>query len=97
MPDVSDPIRATWKGALNADGSPVEFIEGIPARDITESEYQALTNEQRAAVRASDLWDQKTDAEMQPALKRAEKAAERATAQAEKEAARADASKGGTE
>ena len=43
---------------------PVEHIGGIPARDLEEEEWQALTNEQRAAVRASSLYDVKTDAAM---------------------------------
>lgn len=81
-----DPVRATFKGRLNDDGTPVEFHAGLPARDITESEYQAMSAEERAAVRASPLYDTKTDREVagKPAAERAETPAP-APAKADKE------------
>lgn len=89
-----EPIRATWKGDYREkrddDGNvlehvPTESLEGIPARDLREDEYQALSVEQRAQVRASDLWDTKTDDQMKPAIRRADRAVERAAEAAEKE------------
>lgn len=81
----SSPIRAQWKGEyrerLDDEGHvlervPVESLSGIPARDLTEDEYQALSVEQRAEVRGSALYETKTDAEMKPAIRRAERRAE---------------------
>jgi len=53
-----DPVRATYKG----DGS--AFHPGIPARDLYESEYQAMSADERALVRSSALYDTKTDKEV---------------------------------
>jgi hypothetical protein len=87
---TSSPIRAQWKGEYrerhDEDGNvvermPLESLPGIPARDLTEDEYQALSVDQRAEVRGSALYDTKTDAEMKPAIRRAEKAVERAVEQ----------------
>ena len=37
-------------------GPPDTYIEGVPARDLTEEDVAAMTEEQRAAVAASDLY-----------------------------------------
>lgn len=58
MTESSELIRARYVG----DGQGVIF--GIPKRDVTESEYRALSNEQRARMRASALYEVKTDAEI---------------------------------
>jgi hypothetical protein len=50
--------RAKYKG----NGG--EFLEGIPARDLDEDEYQALDADRRKMVRESKLYDTKTDAQM---------------------------------
>lgn len=50
--------RATYKG------SGTEFLEGVPARHIDEDEWATLSKEQRETVRASSLYDVKTDAQM---------------------------------
>jgi hypothetical protein len=73
------PVRATRNSTR-----PDEFFNGIPGGDITEEQYEALDAEQRATVRTSGLWNVKTDAQMEPAIKRVEKAAEKATAATEK-------------
>lgn len=78
---LQQPIRA--KRIANR---PDEFFNGIPGGDLTEEQYAALDNEQRATVRNSGLWDVKTDAQMEPAIKRVEKAAEKATVATEKAA-----------
>lgn len=38
-------------------GPPDTYIEGVPARDLTDEDLAALTDEQRAAVAASTLYD----------------------------------------
>lgn len=43
---------------------PDEFVTGVPNQDLDEETYRSLTNEQREAVRVSELWDVRTDAEM---------------------------------
>lgn len=50
-------VRATYKG----DG--FAFHSGIPARDLEQEEYAALTKEERATLRESPLYDVLTDAE----------------------------------
>lgn len=52
-------IRATF----NPDAKG-RYLQGIPARDLTEDEYRALSNTQRAHVRGSSLYEVKTDKEM---------------------------------
>lgn len=64
-------------------GKAGEFVHGVPARHLSDEEYDALSTEQRAAVRSSGLYDVKTEAEAAP----------RATA--DDKPARADAQKGG--
>lgn len=46
-------VRARWKGG----DEPTEFHYGIPARDLTDEDYDALDNEQRATVRNSPRYD----------------------------------------
>lgn len=57
-------IRAKFTGAIDAEGKPREYLQGIPARDLDEDEWKAFTNEQRAEVRGSAIYRTKTDAEM---------------------------------
>lgn len=54
-------IRARWKGnqhphPARAD-EPAGFIEGVPAHDLSDDEYAALSPELKTAVRSSDLYD----------------------------------------
>ena len=44
-------------GPRDVDGYPLQFHEGIPARDLTDDEYMALPDELRAVVRTSGLYD----------------------------------------
>jgi hypothetical protein len=62
--------RAHYRGRLDANDVPQEFLNGIPAMDIDEDQWQQLTTEQRAAVRdakregGKPLYDVATDREM---------------------------------
>ena len=38
-------------------GPPDTYIDGVPARDLTEEDWQALNDEQQAAVEASALYE----------------------------------------
>jgi hypothetical protein len=38
-------------------GTGVGYLNGIPARDLTEEEWAALTPEQQAEVKASGLYE----------------------------------------
>jgi hypothetical protein len=49
-------IKARWVGNRHPDGSPVEFHEGIPARDLDDEAWEVLTAEQRRAVGRSPLY-----------------------------------------
>lgn len=57
-------IRATFNQARKG-----HYLQGIPARDLTEEEYRALSNAQRSYVRNSDLYEVKTDKEMADLIK----------------------------
>ena len=77
-------IRARFKGPDD------HFIPGVPAKNLSDEEYDALSTEQRAQVRASDLYDDKTEAEM--AGPKAHAAAEKEPAKAQP---KAETTKGG--
>lgn len=53
-------IKARYKG----DGS--EFHMGIPARDLTEEEYDELDKEQKALLRSSPIYEVRSESEMHP-------------------------------
>jgi hypothetical protein len=48
-------VKAHWKGK---DG---QFLNGVPARSLSDDEYAALDKEQRAAVRDSGLYRMEED------------------------------------
>lgn len=57
-------------------GDGTEFINGVPAKSLDKESYDALDNDQRAAVRSSPLYDyasyrdaQKADDAPKPAPK----------------------------
>lgn len=37
-------IRAKYTGALDSEGRPREYLQGIPARDIDEDEWRSFSN-----------------------------------------------------
>lgn len=49
-------IKARYTG----DGS--EYLNGIPARNLSDEEYEALDREQKHAVRTSGLYEIKSEA-----------------------------------
>jgi hypothetical protein len=63
MPTATD-IRYYWVGGDPADG----HINGIPARDLMNRDYEALDEEQRKAVQESPLYQSaRSRARTQPA------------------------------
>lgn len=55
---MADKQRALYRGDRS------RFLDGIPARNLSESDWQALDDSQRDAVRTSDLYDVRSDSEM---------------------------------
>lgn len=53
-------IRAKWDGK-KPDEIGFEFLNSIPARDLTDEEYEALDTEQKRLVRSSPLYDVKAE------------------------------------
>lgn len=49
-------IRARFKGKADADGLPLEYLNGVPARDLQDDEYDALDTDQKRQVRSSGLY-----------------------------------------
>jgi hypothetical protein len=70
---MSEAIRARYLGPKwdpEKDSMPdnMPFIPGIPARNLTESEFDALDEGQQEAVRgASSVYEVRSAAEMHPA------------------------------
>lgn len=56
--------RAKWKGLTDPDAIGYEHHGGIPARDLDDDEYRALTADQRETVRKSPLYDYRTEDEV---------------------------------
>lgn len=50
-------IRARYKGTHADNGEPTQYLDGIPARNLSDEEYDALPTEDKARVRGSDLYD----------------------------------------
>lgn len=50
-----DPLAFKFTGVSNPDGTATEFIPGIPSRDIHRSEFDAMTDEEKAALHASPI------------------------------------------
>ena len=69
------PKSLKWIGAELPDGRPERYLEFVPARDLTEDETDALTQDQLAVIRHhSDLYKEVHAPE--PKKKPARKAAE---------------------
>lgn len=67
-------VVAKYKG----DGS--EYLMGVPARNLDEAEFDALSDEQKAEMAASPLYDLRRDAPKEAAA--AERRVEKAAAEA---------------
>jgi hypothetical protein len=51
-------IRARFKGEPHPlTGEPAQYLDGIPARNLSDEEYDALPTEDKARLRGSDLYD----------------------------------------
>lgn len=67
---MPEKLKALFKGKYEdlPDGGrqPVEFLEGVPARSLSQEEFDALGPEQQENVRKCGLYDVRTEAEMKP-------------------------------
>lgn len=55
---MADVVRAKYRGKDSGDGLP--YHHGIPARDLTDDEFDALPDDQKEVVRKSALYDYAT-------------------------------------
>lgn len=55
---MSEKQRALYRGDRK------RFVNGVPARNLSEDDWNSLDSEHQAEVRTSDLYDVRTDAEM---------------------------------
>lgn len=55
---MSNTRTARWRytGARDAQGQPLEFHTGIPARDLEEEDVAALSSDDYALVKASPIY-----------------------------------------
>lgn len=54
--------KAEWKGH-RPEHRRYEFLNGVPARDLSDDDYAALSDEQQADVAASGLYNVRADPE----------------------------------
>lgn len=64
---MPEKMRALWRGATHEDGTPKEYLFGIPAKHLTNDEYEALSAEHKEQVRASGLYEVRAERELAPA------------------------------
>lgn len=50
-------IKARWKGKQNAQGRAIEFHSGIPARNLTDQDWEGLSKDEQDTVLASKLYN----------------------------------------
>ena len=50
-----DPLAYKFTGPTNSDGTAAEFVMGIPSRDIKRTEFEAMSDQDKAALHASPL------------------------------------------
>lgn len=48
---------AVFRGGADERGEPLAFIPGVPARDLTQAEWETLTDEQRQTCLTTNLYD----------------------------------------
>jgi len=52
---VAEIVRARYKGKDTGEGLP--YLHGIPARDLTDDDFDLLDDERKQMVRSHDLYD----------------------------------------
>ena len=57
-----------FTGGRDAEGRPLKFIPGVPARDLTNAEWEALTREQRDLARDQHIYRYKRDPKPRPVV-----------------------------
>jgi hypothetical protein len=77
---MPEKMRALWKGTMREDGTPVEYVQGVPAQHLTNDDYEALSPEQKKALADSGLYEVRTAAEMSGAASSSPTAAQAAQA-----------------
>jgi hypothetical protein len=50
-------VKATFKGKRDKDGLAEEFHTGIPARDLTDEDWETLDKDEQDTVMASKLYN----------------------------------------
>ena len=66
---MTEDVALKWAGNYDAQGRPVAFFAGVPARDLTAAEVAALPKDQAAEIVTSGLY---TKPERKPAKKAGE-------------------------
>jgi hypothetical protein len=65
---MPEKMKALWKGQYEdlPEGGrrPLEYLDGVPARSLTEEEFDALSDDVRENVRKCGLYDVRTEKEM---------------------------------
>lgn len=52
---MAEVVRAKYKGRDTGEGMP--YFHGVPARDLTDDDFDSLTPDNKELVRKSDLYD----------------------------------------
>ncbi len=61
---MAEKMKALFRGEKAADGTPRVYLEGVPARALSQDEWDALTPEQQATVRRSGLYDVRSERDL---------------------------------
>ena len=73
---MAEKMRALWRGKINetktetgSEFQPEEFLEGVPARSLTDEEYRALPEDVRKNVDLSPLYEVRSASDIKSAEK----------------------------
>ena len=59
---MADRMKAIWRSrSRNPDGTPAEFLNGIPAHSLTQEEWDLLSKDQQEEVEASSLYEVRSE------------------------------------
>lgn len=64
---ADEKIAYRYTGGHEPDGRPSQWYEGVPARDLTQAEFDALDAESQKNVKASAFYEKAAKADAKPA------------------------------
>lgn len=63
-------VKAKWKGGTQSSkGDDFRYLNGVPARDLTDDDYKALDADAKRSVRESGLYEMQSNDDASPRSK----------------------------